>query len=212
MPTRQTKQAVSTHACSLMSRRLWRSSTPTAMLCFNPRLLVDEQATGNAESVTDSVTVSTHACSLMSRRPNFANTYVFGRGVSTHACSLMSRRQVSGGLREPLHSFNPRLLVDEQATWPPRSCRTGSGFNPRLLVDEQATSTRSCRSWQLACFNPRLLVDEQATWARSPRPRTGTVSTHACSLMSRRPRDLAFSARLLSVSTHACSLMSRRPC
>ena len=59
--------------------------------------------------------------------------------------------------------FNPRLLVDEQATYEAEHNDVADiGFNPRLLVDEQATSTRRMTPIQ-RCFNPRLLVDEQAT-------------------------------------------------
>ena len=39
--------------------------------------------------------------------------------VSTHACSLMSRRRTSRGTGSAAAArFNPRLLVDEQATSP----------------------------------------------------------------------------------------------
>ena len=176
---------VSTHACSLMSRRPRASSHSRTARRFNPRLLVDEQAT------------ALDASSLVEH-------------VSTHACSLMSRRPLLIGASRWISSFNPRLLVDEQATrgWCRAQARRGlvsthacslmsrrrfsacsssiaSCFNPRLLVDEQATR-RSDRCRPLPCFNPRLLVDEQATVFANPVVGTSTVSTHACSLMSRR--------------------------
>ena len=60
--------------------------------------------------------------------------------VSTHACSLMSRRPGSPRSIRRSARFNPRLLVDEQATLAPRDLIDAPGFNPRLLVDEQATT------------------------------------------------------------------------
>ncbi len=83
---------VSTHACSLMSRRRNLRRIATRMSSFNPRLLVDEQATSPCEPPAGATRVSTHACSLMSRRLRAARPAV--------------RRRC----------FNPRLLVDEQAT------------------------------------------------------------------------------------------------
>ena len=73
--------------------------------------------------------------------------------VSTHACSLMSRRPGFGVPRAPLRCFNPRLLVDEQATAITRASRHRERFNPRLLVDEQATIGHDpCRDVQV--FQP----------------------------------------------------------
>ena len=106
-----------------------RSSALTPR-CFNPRLLVDEQAT--VQVVADAR----------------------GGQVSTHACSLMSRRREALRAAAWCQGFNPRLLVDEQATSavdpvPPFLwC-----FNPRLLVDEQATLHTL---WSVSCnkFQP----------------------------------------------------------
>ncbi len=83
---------VSTHACSLMSRRRGSSGCPPARSRFNPRLLVDEQATLRVPNAPHRAIVSTHACSLMSRRPAASGVAHMLDGVSTHACSLMSRR------------------------------------------------------------------------------------------------------------------------
>ncbi len=133
---------VSTHACSLMSRRRARCRRRRcAGRCFNPRLLVDEQATdaGGGAVVLDQV--STHACSLMSRRRRPAD-HPAQQPVSTHACSLMSRRRCCPAALRYRSCFNPRLLVDEQATSCDQRRLADPGFNPRLLVDEQATKVK----------------------------------------------------------------------
>ena len=162
VPATLAEPEVSTHACSLMSRRRPGWKHIRAPRCFNPRLLVDEQATCARTTLVVVSSVSTHACSLMSRRPSEAARMMPEYAVSTHACSLMSRR--------------PRCR-------PPRP--TWTGFNPRLLVDEQATAMRRSRA-PARRFNPRLLVDEQATLAAGEPVAALQVSTHACSLMSRR--------------------------
>ena len=145
-----------------MSRRRRARSKRWCPTSFNPRLLVDEQATCALGQHLREAHVSTHACSLMSRRRRARGARLH-RIVSTHACSLMSRRRLRSSDMCGLSCFNPRLLVDEQAT-------RGVGRPAQhLRVSTHACSLMSRRPWS-AClakpawsFNPRLLVDEQAT-------------------------------------------------
>ena len=53
---------VSTHACSLMSRRRRERARRSLVRGFNPRLLVDEQATSRRTLYAVIDAVSTHAC------------------------------------------------------------------------------------------------------------------------------------------------------